>query len=162
MRADHKEGVSHANRFGASSTQAFLKAVSLRLAERGLTRVFTLFIAGKPVASRVAFVVGDSLYLYFSGFDPTYGKYSIMTTTVAEAIKYAIAHGFKTVNLSSGTDTSKSRWGARILEFSEEIQVRERTRSKLAYSLYRIAREPDTAPPWLSPVIKKLPKRAWK
>jgi len=54
--------------------------------------------------------VGDALYLYYSGYDPAFGDYSVMTTTVAEAIKYAIEHGFRRVNLSTGSDVSKTRW----------------------------------------------------
>ena len=63
------------------------------------------------VASRVAFVLGDELYLYFSGYEPEWSRYSVMTTTVAESIKWAIERKMRVVNLSTGTDVSKTRWG---------------------------------------------------
>jgi CelD/BcsL family acetyltransferase involved in cellulose biosynthesis len=160
-RAAVKEGVAHPDRFQGEAAKAFLHSVAERLADRGLTRIFTLHIAGRPAASRMGFMVGESLYLYYSGFDPAFGKYSIMTTTTAEAIKYAISQGLKTVNLSAGTDVSKSRWGARVLEFSEATQVRDRARSRLAYRIFRAAVDHDTAPAWLRPMLAKLPKRAW-
>jgi hypothetical protein len=74
-------------------------------------RIFQLQIEGQVVAARLAFALGDELYLYFSGYDPAWATYSVMTTTVAEAIKWAIENRFKVVNLSPGTDVSKTRWG---------------------------------------------------
>ena len=50
---------------------------------------------GQIVAMRLGFVVDDSLYLYYSGYDPLWARYSVMTTTVAEALKYAIACGLQ-------------------------------------------------------------------
>jgi hypothetical protein len=43
------------------------------------------------MATRIGFVLGKTLYLYYSGYDVKMRKYSIMTTTVCETIKYAIA-----------------------------------------------------------------------
>jgi CelD/BcsL family acetyltransferase involved in cellulose biosynthesis len=85
---------------------------------------------------RIGFVVGDSLYLYYSGYDPEWSRYSVMTTTVAEAIKYAIAHRLKTVNLSSGNDVSKTRWGPRELQYTSAYEQRDRLRSRLASRAY--------------------------
>jgi CelD/BcsL family acetyltransferase involved in cellulose biosynthesis len=84
--------------------------VSQRFAERGALRIFQIQHNDSVIATRIGFVRGDSLYLYYSGFDPTYHRYSVMTTVVAEAIKYAIANGFRTLNLSTGRDLSKTRW----------------------------------------------------
>jgi hypothetical protein len=89
---------------------------------------------------RIGFAVGDSLYLYYSGFDPAWARYSVMTTTVAEAIKYAIARGFKTVNLSPATDISKMRWSPRQLEYQSAYQQSTRLRSCLARRAYMKAR----------------------
>ena len=61
------------------------------------------------MATRIGFVVEDSLYLYYSGYDPEFSRFSIMTTVVAEAIQYAISERFRTVNLSTGKDLSKRR-----------------------------------------------------
>jgi len=76
--------------------------------------VFQLRIADAVVASRIGFVIGDGLYLYPSGFDPAWGRYSVMTTMMAEALRYAIASGLRTVNLSlvdeQSTLQSRSDW----------------------------------------------------
>jgi len=56
-------------------------------------KLFALKIGAEIVAMRIGFVVGDGLYLYYSGFDPKWWEFGVMTTTMAEAIKYAIGRG---------------------------------------------------------------------
>jgi CelD/BcsL family acetyltransferase involved in cellulose biosynthesis len=73
-------------------------------ASRGQLRIFHIAIAGNVVATRIGFVFGRDLYLYYTSYDPAWGKYSIMTTVTAKAIKCAIQHGLKIVNLSTGND----------------------------------------------------------
>ena len=104
LRSALKHTVSHPNRFASRVSCDFLHDICATMAERGALRIFQLQIRGEIVATRIGFVVGNSLYLYYSGFDPAWSKYSVMTTTVAEAIKYAIAHGLTGVNLSTGQD----------------------------------------------------------
>ena len=140
MRANLANTVPHPNRFASQVCRDFLYAVSARLAARGAVRLFGLKIGAEIVAMRLGFVVGDSLYLYYSGFDPAWAHYGVMTTSVAEAIKYAIAQGLKTVNLSPANDLSKSRWGPRQIDYPSAYEPRERLRSRLASSAYLWAR----------------------
>jgi CelD/BcsL family acetyltransferase involved in cellulose biosynthesis len=99
LRASMPRGPWHPNRFATAQARTFLYDVCQRLAARDAVRVFQLSIAGQIVSSRLGFVLGDTLYLYYSGFDPAWARYSVMNTTTAEALKYAIANGIKTVNL---------------------------------------------------------------
>jgi CelD/BcsL family acetyltransferase involved in cellulose biosynthesis len=140
MRASLTGTIPHPDRFASRVCRDFLYAVCERLAARGAVRLFALKIGPRIVAMRLGFVVGDSLYLYYSGFDPAWARYSVMTTTVAEAIKYAIAQGLKTVNLSPTKDISKTRWGPRQIDYGSAYQPRERLRSRLASSAYSRAR----------------------
>jgi CelD/BcsL family acetyltransferase involved in cellulose biosynthesis len=160
MRAQSDESIPHPNRFVSPKSQQFLYDVCDRLAARGAARVFLLRVRGEVVAARIGFVVGRGLYLYYSGFDPRWGRYSVMTTAVAEAIKYAISQGLGTVNLSAGLDVSKTRWGVRHVPFREAIQCRRLLRSRLAYAAYqtRFAHSPH---PLLVPVLRALPMRSW-
>ena len=109
-RAELAGTIAHRNVFDASMARRFLTDVCERFADRGALRIFALKVGDKTAAMRIGFALGDSLYLYYSGFDPDFGKYSVMTTVVAEAIQYAIEEGFATVNLSTGNDVSKTRW----------------------------------------------------
>ncbi|MGC3996254.1 MAG: GNAT family N-acetyltransferase [Anaeromyxobacter sp.] len=110
LRAEAEVSTRHPNVFADPACRAFLFDVCQRLAARDAVRIFQLRIRGEVVATRIAFALGDTLYVYFSGYDPAWQKYSVMTTTVAEAVKYAFASGFKRLHLSTGTDESKLRW----------------------------------------------------
>jgi CelD/BcsL family acetyltransferase involved in cellulose biosynthesis len=160
-RAGLEDTVAHPDRFAAASTRTFLYDVCQRLANRDIVRVLLLKLQGELVAVRVAFEINDSLYLYYSGYDPKWRKYSVMTTLVTEAIKYSIDRKLKTVNLSAGTDVSKTRWGARPIPFPEAMQLRDRARSKLASKLYRTAQTADRNHPLVRMLVRALPRRNW-
>ncbi len=100
-------------------------------------RVLELRVDGELAAARVAFVLKDDLYLYFSGFDPKWARYSVMTTTVAETIKWAIQRQLRSVNLSTGTDVSKTRWGPSANSTCEGLLVSPTRRARLKFALVR-------------------------
>jgi CelD/BcsL family acetyltransferase involved in cellulose biosynthesis len=56
-----------------------------------------------------------------------------MTTTVAEAIKWAIEQRFRAVNLSPGTDVSKTRWGAEAVATHNGVLVSPQRRGQLMF-----------------------------
>jgi CelD/BcsL family acetyltransferase involved in cellulose biosynthesis len=115
QRAHLLGGVRHANRFSGRRVREFLLAVGTDLADEAVIRIFELVIDSRVVASQIGFVVGDRLHLYYSGFDPAWARYSVITTTVAESIKHAIEQGLRSVSLSPGRDVGKSRWGPRAI-----------------------------------------------
>lgn len=159
-RAEVTGTVTHRDVFDSSAARQFLYDVCARLAERGATRIVQLKVAGKVVASRIAFALGDSLYLYYSGYDPAWGKYSVMTTTVAEAIKYAIVSGFKQVNLSTGNDVSKTRWGPEERVYREGIQLSPSPRGRVAFEAYRYALKARDNPTVRRLAMRYLGRRA--
>jgi CelD/BcsL family acetyltransferase involved in cellulose biosynthesis len=158
-RAAQSGLVSHPDRFPNRVSKAFLHEVCERLAAKGIARVFLLKIRDEVVAARIAFRVRDSLYLYYSGFDPKWAKYSVMTTTLAEILKYAISANIATVNLSTGTDVSKTRWPVRAVHFQCADEEGPRLRSRLAFAAYRHLTSADT-PAWAAPLLRLLPRRA--
>jgi CelD/BcsL family acetyltransferase involved in cellulose biosynthesis len=139
LRAGMAWGAKHPNFFTSHSAREFLYDVCARLALRDAVRVFQLRIGDEIVASRVAFVVGDSVYLYYSGFDPAWARYSVMTTTLAEAFKYAIASGLKSVNLSLTREQSKVRWRPRVVKFHSALVHSAFLRSRIVCRAYRVA-----------------------
>jgi hypothetical protein len=72
-----------------------------------------------------------------------------MTTTVAEAIKYAIAQGLKTVNLSPTIDISKTRWSPRQVDYQSAYEQSGRLRSRLARHAYMKARSGEGLQSWV-------------
>jgi CelD/BcsL family acetyltransferase involved in cellulose biosynthesis len=139
LRANMRRGARHPNWFAGQSVRDFLCDVCDRLAARDAVRLFQLRIGTKVVASRIGFVVRDGLYFYYSGFDPAWARYSVMTTTVAEALKYAIASGLTTANLSVTGEQSKLRWRPRLVEFHSALVHREFLSSRIVCSAYRVA-----------------------
>jgi Acetyltransferase (GNAT) domain len=88
------------------------------------------------VATRIGFVFGKELYFYYSGYHPDWGKYSIMTTLIAEAIKWAILNWLEIVNLSTGTDVSKTRWSPKKVTYRQAIQFSASLHIQLIHAAY--------------------------
>jgi len=133
LRAEASELVPHANVFAEHRARDLLYDIAAAPTEALSLRVFQLSIAGQVVAARVGFVLEDELYLYFSGYEPAWGKYSVMTTTVAETLKWAIEQRIRSVNLSPGTDVSKTRWGAAPIALQNGVLVSPERRSQLVF-----------------------------
>jgi CelD/BcsL family acetyltransferase involved in cellulose biosynthesis len=140
MRAEADAAVHHPNVFAAPHARAFITDYVRDAARGGGVRIFALKIAGVPVAMRLGFVYGRELYLYYSGYDPAWGRYSVMTTVVAEAIKWAISQGYERVNLSTGLDVSKTRWRPTQIDFVEGIQPSPTWRGQMALAAMDLVR----------------------
>lgn len=160
LRANLRGAVAHPDHFAGDRARRFLRDVCGRLANRGMVRVFQLAIRGEVVATRIGFLVGNSLYLYYSGFDPRFASYGVMTTTVVETIKYAIAQRIAAINLSPGNDVSKTRWGPREISLVQAIQVNPSLRSRLAWAGYQRAKAAAPLPGWIGRV-SRLGVRDW-
>jgi CelD/BcsL family acetyltransferase involved in cellulose biosynthesis len=65
-----------------------------------------------------------------------WAQHSVMTTLLAEVIKWAIGQGLRIVNLSTGNDVSKLRWRPRSVVFRSAVQVAPRWQSRLAFNAY--------------------------
>jgi CelD/BcsL family acetyltransferase involved in cellulose biosynthesis len=146
LRAQMTWGPKHPDRFATPRRRHFLYDACDRLAARDAVRVFQLKIGGETVASRIGFIAGSSMYLYYSGFDPAWARYSVMTTTVAEALRYAIANGLTSANLSPSADQSKLRWRPRRVEYHSALVHRDSLGSRLACRAYRLVLTGHGAP----------------
>jgi CelD/BcsL family acetyltransferase involved in cellulose biosynthesis len=136
-RASAARTIRHVDVFQSAAAKRFLFDVCRRFAERDCLRVFVLRVGGRTVAVRIGFLSLDSLYLYYSGYDPEWGSYSVMTTCVAEAIRWATANELTTVNLSTGTDVSKTRWRPTEIVYGEAVQLAPRASANVNRLLLR-------------------------
>jgi CelD/BcsL family acetyltransferase involved in cellulose biosynthesis len=124
-RANASMNVFHPDYFLASENRDFLEDFIRSFPGKTTqTYLFSLHIEGKPVAMRLGFMMGQELYLYCSGFDLSYARHSVMTTLLAEVIKWAIAQAIPRINLSTGQDVSKTRWGPSEKIYTEGDFVR--------------------------------------
>jgi CelD/BcsL family acetyltransferase involved in cellulose biosynthesis len=139
-RCQFKYATRHRDLFAKAPQRAFIADVGRLMADRNQLRIFELEVDGKVVASRMAFLLGDELYLYFSGYDPDWRKHSIMTTLMCECFKWAIERGLKVVNLTEGKDASKIRWRGRESAFHDALLMSPTRRGSLAYDLRKTKR----------------------
>jgi CelD/BcsL family acetyltransferase involved in cellulose biosynthesis len=135
LRAKAPHLTRHADVFATRQARRLLLDLAALPGETSQLRVFQLEIAGRVVASRLGFLMGDELYLYFSGYEPAWGGFSVMTTTVAEAVKWAIERKVRLLNLSPGTDVSKTRWGAQPVTTCGGVLLSQRRRGRLAFEM---------------------------
>ena len=135
-RANFKGALRHTDVFASLRAREFLVEVCRRLATRGAAHVFQLWVDDQLVSTRIGFRLGDALYLYYSGWDPDYGRYAVMTTLLAEVIQYAIAQGLGCVNLSTGKDVSKTRWGTREVCYAGGRQISPRLNARAVHFVY--------------------------
>jgi len=136
-RAHVGRAVRHPDVFRKVRHQDFLRSVIETMGEEDIVRLFVLKIRGRIVAMRLAFVMKDTLYLYYSGFEPEFGRYSVMTRLVVEIIKWSIQNGLSMINLSSGRDRSKTRWNPEVIRYRSYSHVARRWRSKAALAAIR-------------------------
>ena len=156
MRSQQVDALPHPDRFAEQPSRRFLRQVCGSLAARGVARVLLLEVDGTAVAARVAFQMPGCLYLYYSGYDPAWSKYSVATTIVAETIRHAIGRGVPRLHLSMGQDVSKSRWGPETTLRHDATWVRRRLSSRAARELYTWGRQSA----WLDRTLGGLlPKR---
>lgn len=111
LRASMPDTIPHQDHFPTPRRRLFLKRLARDLSAERRFMVCRLRVNGDVVASRIVLATQGMFYLYYSGYDPAWKRYSVMTTLTAECLKLAISLGYRTANLSPGTDVSKTRWG---------------------------------------------------
>ncbi len=145
-RAPMTDVARHPNVFEGEGARAFLDDYCAQMARAGDLRIFEIRVGGRIVAARLGFALGDELYLYFSGYDPDYGRYSIMTTLMAETLQWAHENGVSLVNLSSGVDRSKTRFRPEMIASEGFYSVSAGLRGRLALAAMRKLRGGAPAP----------------
>lgn len=136
--------VRHPDYFASPYHRAFMESVIDRMSATSTSgaHLFCLRIDNEIVAMRIGFRCGSSMYFYYSGYNPDYARFSVMTTLLAEAFRWCITAGVANANLSVGTDVSKTRWGPKVETYLETHLVRGNMAGLLAERLVRIARRP--------------------
>jgi CelD/BcsL family acetyltransferase involved in cellulose biosynthesis len=135
-RAEAADMIQHPDRFANQRHRSFFVEYAQRMADLGLLRFFEIEIGGRVVASRIAFVIDSELYFYFAGYDPEWRKYSVMTTLMSEAIRWAIDNSIRVVNLSTGKDLSKVRWRPHEIVYRGGMQIAPTIRGRLGFLMY--------------------------
>ena len=138
-RAELKGTLRHTDVFASRPARHFLFDLCNRLATRDVTRVFALRVGDRIVAIRLGFVLHGCLYLYYLGWDPAYRDHGVMTTALAETIKYAIEQGLSSVHLSFGRDRSKTRWRPQEMNYLNGVQLAPRQEVQFVWWISQLA-----------------------
>jgi CelD/BcsL family acetyltransferase involved in cellulose biosynthesis len=131
-RSELRQGPRHRDYFSKASRRAFLLDCALHMAQRGHFLIFELKIGGNAVASRLAFVLGRDVYFYYSGFDTSWGRQSVMTTLMCESFKWLIERGVGLAHMSTGMDAAKLRWNPREIPSHDALLVSPTLRGRTA------------------------------
>ena len=162
MRANLSGTATHPNRFESQVSREFLYDVCARLAERGAVRLFSLTIDTQVVAMRIGFVVGASLYLYYSGFNPAWARYSCHDDDAGRVHQIRDWRAWpEDGEPISNQDVSKTCWSPRQVDYRSAIEQVGRLRSRLATRAYLKARSDPGQQSWL---LKHLipARRTWR
>lgn len=137
-RASAMQTVAHPDYFANPRHRAFLEALlASDFGER--MALFCLELDGRIVAVRIGFLMGEELYLYYSGYELEFGKYSVMTTLLAEIAQWAFTQSIRRLNLSVGDDVSKTRWGPEKCDYVEYQCVKNSVwRKKIGQSIFKL------------------------
>ena len=136
LRSRVTNTVQHGDVFAQATERAFLRDFALDQARSGRLRIFQLLISDTVVATRVGFLSNDQIYLYYSGYDPTWSKYSVMTTLVVETIKWSIEQRLAILHMSTGTDVSKLRWGPTSTRYFAYTEIPHNWKASLSFGTY--------------------------
>jgi CelD/BcsL family acetyltransferase involved in cellulose biosynthesis len=110
-RAEVRGGVGHRDYLKPAPIRAFLAEVMPLLAADGQARIGLLEVGDEVVAAISWLERPESICLYYTGYEPAWSKYSVVTVATSEVFKYAIAAGIRRIDFLRGTDPFKTRWG---------------------------------------------------
>ena len=109
-RAQAAADVSHPDVFRLPQRQAFMRDIGPRLAACGQFKIGLLVVDNQIVAAQAWFEKNRVLYLYYSGYDPSWTRNSVMFVTTLEVIRHGITSGLRRLELLRGTGQHKERW----------------------------------------------------
>jgi CelD/BcsL family acetyltransferase involved in cellulose biosynthesis len=90
--------------------EAFHRAAVRELAERGWLRLYTLFVARRPVASVYGVVHKQTFLYYQSGYDPAWASKSVGLILLARTVQDAWREGLSEFDFLRGNEAYKSEW----------------------------------------------------
>jgi hypothetical protein len=84
-----------------------------------------------------------------------------MTTTLVEVIRWAIANGIKTVNLSPVKDHTKTRWSPREIALVQAVQISRSPLSRFAWKRFQGLKSGKPPPIWVGRFLRQR-ARDWE
>ena len=136
-RAAAPTAIRHLDYLKPANRRAFLAEVAPRLAARGELKIGLVSVHGRAIAAQMFLERAGVIYVYYSGFDPEWSKYSPAMICTSEIFKDAIGRGLERVEFLRGRNHWKSRWGT---EQRTEREVAVARRVRLATGRFAVSR----------------------
>lgn len=111
----HKNSSSEKRGFMDEGRQKFFRDVTRAFSEQDWLSLLFLQFEGATIASLLCFNHLNSLYVYNSGYDPSYSHLSPGIVLLSYSIEDAIQHGVREFNLLRGDEAYKYHLGAQDL-----------------------------------------------
>jgi CelD/BcsL family acetyltransferase involved in cellulose biosynthesis len=141
--------VRHPDRFAHTINKQFVTEYAVSMASCSNAHIFELVIGTTRVASQLAFTMGKHLWLFASGFDPSWRRYGVMTMLTVEVMQWALRSNYEVVNLSCGHDRGKSRWRPSEIIFTHLLEKSPGLRGRLAMRSYQALEDARHLSAWL-------------
>ncbi|MBV9525588.1 MAG: GNAT family N-acetyltransferase, partial [Candidatus Dormibacteraeota bacterium] len=109
-RAAAPAAVVHHDYFASASRRAFIEAAAPALAARGQLRIGVLAVDGAPVAAQMWLENAGVMFVYYSGYDPRWSRYSVAFIALLDALQDAMSRGIGRVEFLAGLGQFKERW----------------------------------------------------
>ena len=87
--------------------ETFFADMTRTMADEGMLRFYFLMFDNVPVATVLNFDVGGGLYMYNSGYEPTYSHYAVGLMSKAMLLRDAIENGRTLVDFMRGDESYK-------------------------------------------------------
>jgi CelD/BcsL family acetyltransferase involved in cellulose biosynthesis len=109
----HRASGHHKAAFMNQRMERFFRAMLAHFASRGWARLHFLEVDGKRVSVVLCFEYGDTVFLYNSGFDPSYSRLSVGLLLKAFCIRKAIEEGKRRFDFLRGNEHYKYDLGGK-------------------------------------------------
>ncbi|MGH7902835.1 MAG: GNAT family N-acetyltransferase [Candidatus Dormibacteraceae bacterium] len=125
-RALSPVGEFHRDKLQEPRRRAFMEEMAAGLAARGEAKLGLLEVNGATIAAQMWLETGGTMFLYYSGYDPAWSKYSVAMVTTSEIMKHGMARGLRRVEFLRGTKQFKTRWDTEQRTQTDLLWVRSR------------------------------------
>jgi CelD/BcsL family acetyltransferase involved in cellulose biosynthesis len=136
--------IKHRDKFAFKDRRSFLREVAPAMAALGQLRVGLLEVDGAPVAAQIWLEMGETLYIYYTGFDPDWSKFSVQLVATLKCLQDGMARGMRQVEFlrggDDGNDQRNERWGTSKRVLVNVTLARRPALTKLVLGVPRVQR----------------------
>ena len=106
------------------------------LSQRKWLRLHLLYLSGKPVAAEYGFAYRSKFYLYITGRDPEYYKYSVSNLLRAHIVRKLIEEKVTEYDFIRGKEDFKKRWSIFSRKNYQIMLVKKSLVARIQHHLY--------------------------